>query len=217
VPKPDDPKTRVARESLELLREGNRRFVSDGRGVGGLTDQERRHELLAGQEPFAVILGCSDSRVPPEVVFDQGLGDLFVVRVAGNTVAPSQVGSVEFAVDRLGPKLVVVLGHSLCGAVSATLEEIDRPTDGLSPSLTSIVDCIRPSVTPLLEGDVRLDHAALMKQAVRANIRASVDQLRRESTVLERLIRTRGVLVVAAEYSQETGVVDFFDGPPETD
>ena len=161
------------------------------------------------QEPFAIILGCSDSRVPAEIVFDQGLGDLFVIRVAGNIVAPSQVGSVEFAAERFGTRLVVVLGHSQCGAILATLEELQRPSESQSRNLRSIVDRVRPSVEPLLRTELRHDLDALVRQAVRANIRASVDHLRHGSEVLEQLIQNEGLLVVGAEYSLETGIVEF--------
>jgi carbonic anhydrase len=171
--------------------------------------------LVAGQEPLAVILGCSDSRVPAEIVFDQGFGDLFVIRVAGNIVAPSQVGSVEFAAQRFGTRLVVVLGHSMCGAVLATLEELDAPQDDPSPNLCSIVDRIRPAVEGLRETELRNDPDALLHQAVRANIRASANQLRGGSQIIEQLIHHEGLLVVGAEYSLETGVVDFFDGVSE--
>ena len=160
------------------------------------------------------MLGCSDSRVPAEIVFDQGLGDLFVIRVAGNIVAPSQVGSVEFAAERFGTRLVVVLGHSNCGAILATLEELGRPGGSQSPNLRSIVDRVRPSVAGLLATELRHDPAALVREAVRANIRASADHLRHGSRILEQLIQSDGLLVVGAEYSLETGVVDFFDGLP---
>lgn len=205
----------TALEALEQLREGNRRFVSDDQDSNSLTTKTRRIQLLAGQEPSAIILGCSDSRAPAEIVFDQGLGDLFVIRVAGNIVAPSQVGSVEFAAELFGTRLVVVLGHSQCGAIKATLEELERPTDLRSPNLRSIVDRIRPSVQSLLESELPLDSAQLVKQAVRANIRASADHLRHGSEILERLIQTDGLLVVGAEYSLETGLVHFIDGMPE--
>ena len=200
-----------AREALLRLREGNGRFVSDDRSSEALASGARRNELTAGQEPFAIILGCSDSRVPAEIVFDQGLGELFVIRVAGNIVASSQVGSVEFAAARFGTRLVVVLGHSQCGAILATLEELQQPT-GQSRNLRSIVDRVRPSVEALLATELRHDPEALVRQAVRANIRASVDHLRHGSEVLEQLVQTNGLLVVGAEYSLETGVVEFFDG-----
>ena len=204
-----------ASEALERLREGNRRFVSDVRGSAALVTQTRRSELAEGQEPFAIILGCSDSRVPAEIVFDQGLGDLFVIRVAGNIVASSQIGSVEFAAERFGTPLVVVLGHSRCGAVLATLEELMRPREKQSRNLRSIVDRIRPSVEGLLATELRHDSEALVQHAVRANIRASANQVRHGSDVLEELIQKARVLVVGAEYSLETGRVDFFDGLPE--
>jgi carbonic anhydrase len=204
-----------AREAFERLREGNRRFVSDVPSRDALGLQTRRSELAAGQEPFAAILGCSDSRVPVEIVFDQGLGDLFVIRVAGNIVAPSQIGSVEFAAERFGTRLVVVLGHSRCGAVQATLEELQRPTENQSRNLQSIVGRVRPSVEGLLATDLRHDPEALVRHAVRDNIRASAYHLRHGSQVIEQLIQRDGLLIVGAEYSLETGVVDFFDGAPQ--
>jgi carbonic anhydrase len=204
-----------AREALGRLREGNNRFAADLRAVDSLASQVRRAELARSQEPFAIILGCSDSRVPAEIVFDQGLGDLFVIRVAGNIVAPSQVGSVEFAAARFGTRLVVVLGHSQCGAILATLEELRRPTENQSKNLRAIVDRVRPSVEGLLEGPLMRDPDALVKQAVRDNIRASTNHLRHGSELLEQLIQNDGLLVVGAEYSLETGVVDFFDGLPK--
>jgi carbonic anhydrase len=205
-----------AREALERLREGNRRFVSDVRSRDTFTSQAHRKELAAGQEPFAIILGCSDSRVPAEIIFDQGLGDLFVIRVAGNIVASSQVGSVEFAAARFGTRLVVVLGHSRCGAVLATLEELQQARADQSPNLRSIVDRVRPSVEALLATELRHDPAALVRHAVRANIRVSANHLRHRSELLEHLIQRNGLLVVGAEYCLETGLVEFFDGVPET-
>jgi carbonic anhydrase len=198
--------------ALAALREGNRRFVAE-------LDQPhpvrtRRRGLPAGQEPLAIILGCSDARVPAEIVFDQGLGDLFVIRVAGNIVAPSQVGSVEFAAAAFGTRLVVVLGHSNCGAIHATLEQLARPSRDQSPNLRSIVNRIRPAVEALIERSTGVDRDALVQQAVRANIRVSADHLRHGSEVLEQAIEKDGLLVVGAEYSLESGVVDFFDGVP---
>ena len=203
-----------AAAALARLREGNRRFAAGERHIDAQINQARRTDLADGQEPFAVILGCSDSRVPVEIVFDQGLGDLFVIRVAGNIVASSQVGSVEFAAARFGTRLVVVLGHSQCGAVLATLEELQRPTHLQSQNLRSIVDRIRPSVEELLASELRHDADALVRHAVRANIRASENHLRHGSETLERLAQKNGLSVVGAEYSLETGVVDFFDDAP---
>ncbi|MGA7979813.1 MAG: carbonic anhydrase [Chromatiaceae bacterium] len=203
-----------ALEALDRLREGNRRFVSGVRSLDTLMSQTRRSELLASQSPFAVVLGCSDSRVPVEMIFDHGLGDLFVIRVAGNICAPSQVGSVEFAAERFGTRLVVVLGHTRCGAVQATLEELQRPTENQSRNLRSIVDRIRPSVEGLLVTELRHERAALALQAIRANVRVSANHLRHGSDLLEQLIQKDGLLIVGAEYSLETGEVDFFDGLP---
>jgi carbonic anhydrase len=203
-----------ARDALARLRDGNRRFVGELRGRPITVDEARRHALPDAQEPHAIILGCSDSRVPAEIVFDQGLGDLFVIRVAGNIVAPSLIGSVEFAAARFGTRLVVVLGHSNCGAILATIEELEDPTENHSPNLQSIVDRVRPAVESLMGTEFARDHDALVREAVRANIRASADHLRHGSRILEQLIQDQGLLVVGAEYSLETGVVDFFDGLP---
>lgn len=202
-----------AREALERLREGNRRFASNMRSREALPTH-RRAELAKQQQPFAIVLGCSDSRVPAEFVFDQGLGDLFVIRVAGNIVAASQIGSVEFAAERFGTRLVVVLGHSQCGAILATLEEVQQPTENQSRNLRSIVDRIRPSVDGLLKTELRHDQDALVRHAVRANVLASANHLRHGSDVLENLIQNDGLVVVGAEYSLESGVVDFFDVAP---
>jgi carbonic anhydrase len=203
-----------AQDALERLREGNRRFVSDNRAGDALTNAKRRQALAAGQEPFAIVLGCSDSRVPAEIVFDQGLGDLFVIRVAGNIVAPSQIGSVEFAAERSGTRLVIVLGHSRCGAVLATLEQLGRRSEDQSRNLRSIVDRIRPSVEPLLRTELRRDPDALVREAVRANVRMSADHLRHGSEILEQLIQKDGLQVIGAEYSLDSGIVEFFDGVP---
>ena len=204
-----------AQQALARLREGNQRFVAEVRSHAPLTSG-RRIEVAAGQEPFAIILGCSDSRVPAEIVFDQGLGDLFVIRVAGNIVAASQVGSVEFAAARYATRLVVVMGHTQCGAILATLEALQQPTENQSRNLRSIVDRVRPSVETLLATDLKHDHEALVHHAVRANIRASANHLRHGSDLLEQLIQNDGLVIVGAEYSLETGVVDFFDGVPAT-
>jgi carbonic anhydrase len=204
-----------AREALARLREGNARFVAGLRSTHRLASHARRAELAAGQEPFAIVLGCSDSRVPAELVFECGLGDLFVIRVAGNIVAPSQIGSVEFAAERYGTRLVVVLGHSQCGAVLATLEELQRPTANQSRHLRSIVDRVRPSVEALLSTESGSDVHSLVRDAVRANVRVAASQLRHGSEILEQLIQRDGLMVVGAEYSLDTGVVDFFEGVPE--
>src|SRR6266699_3234902 len=176
-------------EALARLREGNRRFVENGAAAGGRPG--------AGQQPFAIVLGCSDSRVPAELIFGQGFGDLFVIRVAGNIVAPSQVGSVEFAAARFDTRLAIVLGHTQCGAVAATLR--------------AIVDRIRPAIEPLLATPVAKDPVALAERATRANIEASVHHLRHGSALLERRIERDGLVIVGAEYCVDTGTVEFLD------
>ena len=200
-------------EGLGRLREGNARFVANQMRTLEHAHESRRAELVSGQAPFAIVLGCSDSRVPAELVFDQGFGDLFVIRVAGNIVAPSQVGSVEFAAERYGTSLVVVMGHTQCGAILATLEELTGGAASTSGNLRSIVDRVRPSVSTVIAAARGTDPNALVSLAVRANVRASVDHLRHGSALLERLIDRNGLLIVGAEYSLETGVVDFFDAP----
>jgi len=200
-----------AQEALERLKDGNRRFAHNIRAESGYVSHTRRAELASYQEPFAIILGCSDSRVPAEIVFDQGLGDLFVIRVAGNIVAPSQVGSVEFAAEAFHTRLVVVLGHTQCGAIHATIDQLRQPRERQSRNLQSIVDRVRPSVETLMHTPLAQDHEALVREAVRANIRASVDHLRHGSQLLESLVQQDGLLVVGAEYSLESGVVEFFD------
>ena len=204
----------TALEALERLREGNARFVSGTRSLATLASQMHRDELVAGQSPFAVIIGCSDSRVPVEIVFDQGLGDLFVIRVAGNVVARSQIGSVEFAAEKFGTRLVVVLGHTHCGALEATLDELKRADGTRSRNLRSIVDRVRPSVEGLLDPALGHDAAALMRVAIRTNVRVAANTLRHGSDILEHLINEEGLIVVGAEYSLETGAGEFFDGLP---
>ncbi len=198
-----------ATKALERLWAGNSRFVSGGSLLESFALPARRNELMTGQEPFAVILGCSDSRVPVEIIFDFSLGHLFVIRIAGNVVAPSQIGSIEFAAEKFSTRLVVVMGHDDCGAVSATIGELKRTTESRSPNLSSIVDRIRPAVEPLMATE--MEEAALLDQAIQANIRASVNHLKHGSGILETLIRDDGLIIVGAEYSLETGVVDFFD------
>ena len=201
----------TALEALDRLRDGNQRFVAN-QSTAPLSSHDRRAALVAGQEPFAIVLGCSDSRVPAELVFDQGFGDLFVIRVAGNVVAPSQVGSVEFAAARFGTRLVVVMGHSSCGAITATVEDVLGRGNSRSRHLRSIVDRIRPSIESIRAGRGDGDADALVRDGVRANVRASADHLRHGSELLEDLIRRDGLLVVGAEYALDTGVVTFFDG-----
>ncbi|MDH5601444.1 MAG: carbonic anhydrase [Gammaproteobacteria bacterium] len=198
--------------ALQKLQKGNQRFVS---GNGREKEMLTHNDLTSGQEPFAIILGCSDSRVPAEIVFDQGLGDLFVIRVAGNIVAPSQVGSVEFAAAQFKTRLVVVMGHSSCGAICATIDDMKNPNDKKSLNIKAIVDRIQPSIEPFRATELWNDSEILIHESMRANVRASVNQLRHGSAILEDLIENEGLVVVGAEYSLKTGEVIFFDHLPE--
>ncbi|MEM7167484.1 MAG: carbonic anhydrase [Planctomycetota bacterium] len=200
-----------AQDALQRLRDGNARFAQD-RSQGGLADPDRRAALARSQHPIAIVLGCSDSRVPAELVFDQPLGDLFVIRVAGNVVGPSQIDSVEFAAAQFGCRLAVVLGHSRCGAVSATLAEIQGPATG---GYSAIVSRVRPALEPLLADGAGQDAEALLAAAVRTHVQASTTALRQGSSGIERLIAAGNLTVVGAEYSLDTGLVDFLDGCPE--
>jgi carbonic anhydrase len=204
--------TLTAAEALTRLREGNARFVANVRSVEAMASGARRADPHVPQQPVAVILGCSDSRAPAETIFDQGMGDLFVIRVAGNIVAPSQIGSVEFAAERFGTSLVVVMGHTHCGAISATIEAILDPDPPRSRNLLSITDRILPVVSPLMQTELARDRAALARTAMRANVAAAADHLRHGSRTLEEARLHKGLVIVGAEYDIESGVVDFFDG-----
>ena len=199
-----------AAEALERLKQGNQSFMSSSP-----SDSAPQRYVADGtvpkQEPFAIVLGCSDARVPLEMVFNQGVGDLFVIRVAGNIVEPSQIGSIEIAAEKFGTRLVVVMGHSNCGAVAATLQELQQPCGLRSPNLASIVNHIRPAVEPLAANPDGLEPAALQQEAMRANVRASVAELHQGSEVLETLVQNDGLQIVGAEYSIETGGVTFLD------
>lgn len=207
------PRPETAEQALEMLKQGNARFVENV--------QNPQSTLLASNalthvhEPFAIILGCSDARVPAEIVFDQGLGDLFVIRVAGNVVAPSQIGSVEFAAEKFGTKLVVVLGHSHCGAVTACVETLINPEQQFSPNLRSIVDRIRPSVYNLHEiytaNGQDIDAQELINRGIKANVRMSVTQLKHGSRILEDAVNNGSLIIVGAVYDLDTGKVTFIE------
>lgn len=205
----------TALEALEKLREGNQRFVDGDRCVDTYLSHTRLDEHLEGQSPFAIVLGCSDSRVPVEIIFDVGVGDLFVIRVAGNVIAPSLVGSIEFAAERFGSRLVVVLGHTGCGAIEATIDSLQANDDSGSENIQDIVGRIRPAVEHLVQKASAEARKDLVNHAVRANVEANVKALKNASRVLEPLIRDQGLLIVGAEYSLATGQVDFFTGIPE--
>ena len=204
-----------ALEALEKLREGNQRSVDGDRCVDTYLSHTRLDEHLEGQSPFAIVLGCSDSRVPVEIIFDVGVGDLFVIRVAGNVIAPSLVGSIEFAAERFGSRLVVVLGHTGCGAIEATIDSLQSNNDSGSENIQDIVGRIRPAVEHLVQKIPAEARKDVLNQAVRANVEANVNALKNASRILERLIRDQGLLIVGAEYSLATGQVDFFKGIPE--
>ena len=207
------PRPETAEQALEMLKQGNARFVENV--------QNPQSTLLASNalthvhEPFAIILGCSDARVPAEIVFDQGLGDLFVIRVAGNVVAPSQIGSVEFATEKFGTKLVVVLGHSHCGAVTACVETLINPDQQFSPNLRSIVDRIRPSVYNLHEiytaNGQDIDEQELINRGIKANVRMSVTQLKHGSRILEDAVNNGSLIIVGAVYDLDAGKVTFIE------
>lgn len=203
----------TANEALQRLKDGNNRFIENLKTPHNNTVST--NVLPTEHNPFAIILGCSDARVPAELVFDQGLGDLFVIRVAGNIVAPSQIGSVEFATEKFGTKLVVVLGHSHCGAVTACVETLINPDQYFSPNLRSIVDRIRPSVYNLHEiytsSGQDMDAEELIHRSIKANVRMSVSQLKHASRSLEDLVDSGQLLIVGAHYDLETGVVRFFE------
>lgn len=201
----------AAREALETLKQGNARFVSGQAGRGAAETRARRDAGIEGQQPFAVILGCSDSRVPVEIVFDQNLGDLFVIRVAGNIAAPSQIGSVEFAAEAFGTQLVVVLGHTHCGAVQATIDELRRPSAERSPNLSAIVDRIRPAISDLVNEESGGDVEKLVADAVRANVLQAAQDLRKGSAIVAKLVARRQLHIVGAVYALETGKVEFFE------
>lgn len=209
----DDIRPKTGMDALTMLKEGNERYVESLTSTD--PKMQKRPELVAKQNPFAIILGCSDARVPVEIVFDQGLGDLFVIRVAGNVVAPSQIGSVEFAAEQFGTQLVVVLGHSHCGAVTACVDALINPEQYYSPNLQSIVDRIRPSVYNLHElataNGQDVDADELVDRSIRANVRMSVSQLKHGSRTLEDLSNSGRLLIVGAEYDLETGKVRFLD------
>ncbi len=229
----------TVQEALDRLREGNRRFAEHALGIADAVNHTELSEMVRGQKPFAVILGCADSRVPAEVVFDQGLGALFVVRVAGNVAAESQIGSIEYAVTHFATPLVVVMGHSHCGAVTAALDALMEGQEGESAHLGAIMALIRPSIESLVRsglavrdgledspedapedslengrcpaGGSATDRSELVERGVRANVRHTVSELTRRSEILAERVRAGELLIVGAEYELETGWVEFFN------
>jgi len=192
--------------ALQRLKEGNELFRSGSSHIE--VDEADRLELVEKQNPFAIVLGCSDSRVPSELIFAQGLGDLFVIRVAGNIATPSQIGSIEFAAEKFSTKLIVVLGHTFCGAIKATIEELESPSERSSPNLQAIVNSIKHGIeASLINSDPFDDKVA---KAVRANVQSTIDELTDKSEILKRKVAEEGLKIVGAEYCLETGAVEFF-------
>ncbi len=196
-------------ETLRHLVEGNRRFIGGSSRLGSGIDAYRRGELTNGQNPVAVVVGCSDSRVPLEIIFDQGLGDLFVIRVAGNIINPSQIESVEFAVAELETPLVVILGHHDCGAIQAAVTELEQKVLPQPLQLPTLMKALRPAVEPMLAADPPLAPGELVERAIRANIKNSVARLTSQSALLAARVQEERLLIVGAEYSLATGMVDF--------
>jgi carbonic anhydrase len=197
---PEQPTVAPA-DAVSKLKEGNGRYTSGNLDHPGQTP-ERRAELAKDQHPFAVILSCSDSRVPPEIVFDQGLGDLFVVRVAGNVIDDHGLGSIEYAVDHLGARLIVVLGHQSCGAVKAAKETI--AAKGKAPGhIQSLVTAIKPVVEATAKDD--------LETTVKANVKHVVQALRSSTPILKAKVDSGEVQVIGGYYSLDTGAVSLLD------
>ena len=188
-------------EALARLREGNKRSM-DGRNAFPRSGPERRQELVGGQTPFAIILACADSRVSPEIVFDQGLGDLFVVRIAGNICGDTVLGSIEYAVAHLGVNLVVVMGHQFCGAVGATVDNLDLDGPATHSNIDSLIDAIRPAIKKV----PNLDKSELLQTSIEENARMVAAQIR-ESQPIMKALRAENVAVLPACYLLENGSV----------
>jgi carbonic anhydrase len=201
------PANLTALDALDRLRAGNVRFASNVISIDSLARQLDRAALKKAQAPFAIVLGCSDSRAPAELVFEQGLGELFVIRVAGNVVSPSQVGSVEFAAERFGCRLVVVMGHTQCGAIDATLEAVEKGSPPASDNVMSIVERVRPAVEAARLGGG--DRETVARLATRINVQMAVQHLRHGTPAIERLVTHEGMMVIGAEYDLESGRVEF--------
>ena len=191
-------------EAQQRLTDGNNRFINNKSLERTFEPQQKN---IKAQQPFAIILGCSDSRVPIETIFNQSFGDLFIIRIAGNIVAPSQIGSIEFAVSLYNTPLVVVLGHTHCGAISAAINESIHKKS-LSQSVNSITKRIDPVIKPLLTDDV--SHDDLVCQVANANILQSVSQLKSDSQILKQKIANQELTIIGAKYSLQSGEVEFF-------
>lgn len=200
--------------ALQSLKDGNELYVKAIKDSTDLNTPITLRDVDLGQQPFAIILSCSDSRVPAELIFNCGIGELFIIRVAGNIASPTQIGSIEYACQNLGAQLVVVMGHSHCGAVSATIGTLSNSKHELSPNLESIIDQITPAVRPIVEADQHADEAddeSLLDKAVRANVSYTVNNLSAQSEVLSTLMAEQKLAVIGAEYALETGKVTFHE------
>jgi carbonic anhydrase len=194
--------TPADKSPMRQLEAGNHRFVS-GVPLHPNQSSDHRGNLAAGQSPMAVVVSCSDSRVPPEMVFDQGLGDLFVVRTAGEVVDDQAIGSVEYAVEHLHAHLIVVMGHDACGAVAATIAGGDAPGH-----IGSIVKAIQPAVDK-----ARKDQGDLLDNAINENVRLVVSQLKKADPILSHEVETGELKIVGARYNLSTGQVQWLDTP----
>jgi carbonic anhydrase len=188
-------------EAIARLKDGNSRYTNGNLQHPGQTT-ERRAELAKSQHPFAIIVSCSDSRVPPEIVFDQGIGDLFICRVAGNVINDESLGSIEYAVDHLGVRLILVLGHQRCGAVQAAKETIAAKGKAFG-HIESLVTAIKPAVEATVNGD--------LDATIKANVKHVVDALRASTPILKPKVDADELKVVGATYSLDTGFVSFLD------
>jgi carbonic anhydrase len=197
-------------QAISRLKEGNLRFISGTRSIEPLFSHLKLRELAVnGQKPFAIVLTCSDSRCPAEMIFDQGLGDLFVIRVAGNVVAPSLLASIEFAAANFGSAVVLVLGHTQCGAVTDTVQHARDPlTPLLSPHLEELVGRIRPAVETALR-TVPLEHVDLLSHSIHENVRRSMRLIETQSTIVLDLVRKGSLSIQGAILDLSTGKVEF--------
>lgn len=205
----ENPTVSSPEDAFRLLEEGNKRFVNNQLANYNL-GQTRRNELVQGQKPFAVVVACSDSRVAPEHLFDQGLGDIFVIRVAGNILDKAEIGSIEYAVDHLGSPLVVILGHESCGAVTAAVAKFENPAEThTTENIDAFLDNIEPAVAEAKEDN--LEGKELIEEAAEINVELAVDQLLRDSSIVKEGVDAGKVKVVGAKYLLTNGDVEWFD------
>ena len=193
-------------EAMQKLMDGNKRFVSGTLAQKDL-GAKKREELAKGQKPFATVLTCSDSRVPPELLFDQGLGDIFVVRVAGNVVDPIALGSIEYAAEHLGSPLVLILGHSKCGAVKATLESKGKPEGNIG----AIVKKIMPAVDAAKKKGGTQDE--ILETAIKENVKNVYADVMKNSKIIPHLVEEGKLMIVAGEYDITTGKIEMIELP----